>query len=614
MADDPTKDNDEHKDEDEFEDFGALTNDSGLGGEEEEDAFGTGSLPPLSDFDSSEGGGSDQDSDLPPLDTPEDEGGEEDEDSFSGLPPIVDIRVDTPAVRPSDLDTPEPSRGDKEAGGEPAETPSPAGFETPGGEDLASPEEGGFGFQDFAADSDFSPETPEIGPGPDSDIETPMFDSAFGGDSDEFSTGETSSAPTQAMETPMFGSEEGEGGGDFGFDQDAFGAPTPDIGGDTGTPVPDFSPDTGAGVPETGGLTPAAAGPPPRRGSRVAGVIIGLLVAIAAFAGGMYVGPLMIGTIPALPNPFAEDLQNKDTTIQQLQLKVAELTKQPKGVEISPQRVEELQNEVAKAQGELNRVNDQIAQKSEEINTLNNQLQLVRADIEDKNNEFVDTQEALDDLKNETAITRARHEGLLAENERLTQTVGELEVANARRQATKDTLLHNVDLLIIQIQGGSPLTPERFDYQERLARANALRDKVARAKWVDPQLLDEYTSLYLQELAIASSREYFYARIPVSDRLGNTDYEWAECLMNGNWSVYFRTLDGSNVGSYENTAATGPPKYEFREDLPGGVRSDIVEAIQAARPEDWKDKFKVLREKEAIYDNKTAFQKNYSSL
>src|SRR5690349_2816653 len=184
MADTPRKNDDEGFGDD--EDFGALTSGSSSSSSGKDEG-GLHSLPPLSEFDSaSDGAGGQSDSDLPPLDTP----GDPDDEGFSGLPPIVDIKVDTPAVRPSDLDTPTPGKRTPAkrtpsrrtpAGPGSAKTvatPSPAGFKTPSDSDLASPSDGGFGFQDFAADSDFSPETPEIGPGPDSDIETPMFDSA----------------------------------------------------------------------------------------------------------------------------------------------------------------------------------------------------------------------------------------------------------------------------------------------------------------------------------------------------------------------------------------------------------------------------------------------------
>ena len=303
MADEPT--DEESKEE---EDFGALTGggdsespeeadsesseeaDSESSEEADSDTFGMGSLPPLSDFDSTEGESSD--SDLPPLDTPSDD----DEGPISGLPPIVDIKVDTPAVRPSDLDTPT----DRESGPDatpdtPAEmlnTPSPAGFATPS-PDLDSPSGGGLGFQDFAADSDFSPETPEIGPGPDSDIETPMFDSAFGGDSDDFSTGgQSTPAPTQAMETPLFGSQpEAEGGG-MGFDDDAFGAHTPDVAADAGTPVPDFSPDTGAGL-ATDTDMPLGGMQAPGKKRGLVGVLVNVVLLMVGVAIGIGISPFI---------------------------------------------------------------------------------------------------------------------------------------------------------------------------------------------------------------------------------------------------------------------------------------------------------------------------------
>ncbi len=608
MADGKGKDDEGFGDD---EDFGALTGGSSSGGKDE----GLHSLPPLSEFDSASDGGGQTDSDLPPLDTP----GAEDDEGFSGLPPIVDIKVDTPAVRPSDLDTPTPGKRtpatrtpSKRTPANPSSaktvaTPSPAGFKTPSDSDLASPSDGGFGFQDFAADSDFSPETPEIGPGPDSDIETPMFDSAFGGDSDEFTSGARSSAPTQAMQTPMIGKPKSSGG--FGDD---FGAVTPDV----GTPVPDFSPDTGAGISrDTGGMTPAPVGGVPRGGGGLRGILLAVAALIIGVIGGVFAGPFAIDKVPLVPNPFKDDLDGKDQEIARLKQRVDSMTKAaPSGEKISQEDLDALTAKFIETRTELTRATDELTQKTEELNTLNNQVALVTADIAEKNDEFVEAQEDLEELVNETAITQARYEGLLAENERLTEAVGELEVADARRAATKDTLQHNAELLIVQIQGGSPLTPFRYDHQQRLNRAMELRDKIQKAKWVDPQLLDEYTSLYVAELGIASSREYFYARVPVKDDLGNTYYIWAECLMNGNWSVYFRTIDEKVIGSYENTAGSGPPKYEFRQDLPEDMRVDITQAITAARPEGWEAKIADLQAKQAIYQDETNLQRNFSSL
>ncbi len=597
------------------EDFGALTGGSSSGGKDE----GLHSLPPLSEFDSASDSGGQTDSDLPPLDTP----GAEDDEGFSGLPPIVDIRVDTPAVRPSDLDTPTPGKRTpatrtpskrtpaNPSGARTVATPSPAGFKTPSDSDLASPSDGGFGFQDFAADSDFSPETPEIGPGPDSDIETPMFDSAFGGDSDGFTSGARSSSPTQAMQTPMIGKPKSSGG----FDND-FGGATPDM----GTPVPDFSPDTGAGISrDTGGMTPAPVGGIPRRGSRLASILVGVAALFIGVIGGLFLYPAANGKLPLLPDPYTSQLAQKDGKIDELTKRIAKMVEiKPGGETISQKELDDLIAKFNETRAKLTSATDELARKQEELNILNNQIELVKADIAEKNDQFVEAREDLDDLVNETAITQARYEGLLAENERLTGAVGELEVADARRAATKDTLQHNAELLIVQIQGGSPLTPARYGYQQRLDRAVELRDKIAKAKWVDPQLLDEYTSLYVAELAIASSREYFYARVPVNDDLGNPYYIWAECLMNGNWSVYFRTIaddkDEAVVGSYENTAGSGPPTYEFRQDLPEDMRADIVLAISAARPEGWEAKINDLQVKQAIYQNETDLQRNFSSL
>lgn len=606
MADEPT-DKESNQDK---EDFGALSggddSESGGAGADDSDSFGTGSLPPLSDFDSGESEG-EGDSDLPPLETPD---ADEDEGPISGLPPIVDIRVDTPAVRPSDLDTPTPSKPDE------PETPTPEGFDTPS-DALDSPEPAGLGFQDFAADSDFSPETPEIGPGPDSDIETPMFDSAFGGDTDDLSAGGTAtSAPTQAMETPLFGSQP-EGAGGKGFDDDAFGVPTPDMGADSGTPVPDFSPDTGGGAPTDTGIPAAAMAGPPRKRGRAVGILVSVALVVVGVAVGVVAAQFFdIRGIPILRDPATEAITAKDAEIGRLEGRVASLLQAtPPGQEpLSPEEVDLLIKRYENTKAMLKESESDLEINLAELGNLENSLELVRADIEEKTGAYVEAQEALESLKNENAITEARHRGLLAENERLSEVVGELEVANARRQSTKDTLLHNIDLLIVQVQGGSPLAPERYEYAARLARVNNLRDKVARAKWVDPQLLDEYTNLYLAELGIASSREYFFARIPVHNQLDNIVYRWAECLMNGSWSVYFSTIDGKHVGSYENAAGSGPPRYEFREDLPGGMRSDILDAIKASRVEDYKEKIAVLEQKQKIYEDKSKYQIDFTSL
>jgi hypothetical protein len=500
------------------EDFGALTND-------DDDGSGFGNLPPLSDFDSADGG---------------DGSGE------GGLPPIVDIKVDTPAVRPSDLDTPEFN---------------PA-IETPGG---------GLGFQDFSADSDFSPET-----------------------------------PTQAMETPMFESGASPSGGSgIGFDNDAFGTPTPDIG---GTPIPDFSPNTGVNAqPPNGGY--AGGGDGTSKGLVAAVAIIMLIIGAAV---GGYLSPnLNLGFIPNDP---------RDEAINEMNTKLAEKDGLIKGLRddigkgLTPEQVAQLKKEFAELTGNIDEsnatlelVNSNLAQKTQELAD-------AKATLEQRNDAIANATTKLEEAIKDKAISEARNQGLKAENKNLVQAVGELEDANDRRQATLDTLIHNVNLLEVQVEGGSPLAPKRYSHKGRLNKVQALSNKVAKAKWVTPQLLNEYTDLYVAELGIASSREYFFAKIPVHDSLGSKHEKWAECLMNGNWSVYYSTLDGNYVGTYENTASSGAPQYAFREELPDSLKSDIASQIMTMRPDEFDAKYKILMGKEAIYKTETPLQKKFSSL
>ncbi len=276
MADDKSRnqqgDSEERKDEesDAFgtadsgdSDFGAL---SGEGGESD-----LGNLPPLSDFESSAGGGFD--SGLPPLssiDSDSDKG----EERVSGLPPISDIPVETPQPTGGAVKPPPAEYGSTPVFGTPS---SDSGLDTPSGT----------GFQDLSADSDFTPETPEVAPpGPESDIDTPLFDSAFGG-TGGFSAAADTSAPTQAMETPMFGADQGN----QGFDADAFGSGAGSGGFDQGTPVPDFGPDTAAPT----AMTPPPAPQPAKagRGGGGKGVLVGIVaLIIGLLAVGIFAGPV----------------------------------------------------------------------------------------------------------------------------------------------------------------------------------------------------------------------------------------------------------------------------------------------------------------------------------
>jgi hypothetical protein len=581
--------------------------DFGSGGEEED----LGGLPPLSDFESS-GETSDE------------------EDDFGSLPPLSDIQVETPVPGGGKPQKSTPASGGAfatPASDSDLDTPMPGGLETP------QEDEDTTAFQDLAADSDFSPETPEIGPGPDTDLETPMFDSAFGGGADDFGTPASSTdAPTQAMETPMFG-ESSSSGGDFGFDDNAFGGGGADPfaagagagagaaagaaagrGFDAGTPVPDFSPDTGVGQPTpppTGGDT--GKGKKKAKGGKGGGVSAVVFVAallivlLLGLVGGQFF------SMPFNPNKgeieqLNQQIAQKDTQIQRLLNAAPATGPGDEGVD-----QETLINERAQLLEEIQQYTedrDAAVAAAEQAEATNAEVQ---RDLDELNNSYVTTRSDYENLQNQLSITRAQQEGLLSEIDRFQNLVGDLDEANTRRIMTKDTLQSAVDRLAVTINEGLPLTPSKYNRDERIERVNELRNQVADSNWVSPELLDAYTNLYLDEMEIAQSREYFFAQIPVSNRYGYIEQKWAECLMNGNWGVYFRTLDGRQVGVYQNTSQSNVPDYKFVQ-FDDAVEKQIEQEIVANRPPDFDQKISVIAERAVANDNRTTFQRGYDSL
>lgn len=561
-----------------------------------------GNLPPLSDFESttSSGGAAD--------------------DDFGGLPPLSDINVETPQAKRS---------GDKPTAITPGasfatpmsdsdlETPMPGNLETPhGGRQTA--------FQDLTADSDFSPETPEIGPGPDSDLETPMFDSAFGGGDFNTPSGRSTDTPTQAMETPMFaggGGRAANNNNDFGFDEGAFGggdfggggaAPRGGRGFDAGTPVPDFSPDTG--FPAAGGGAAMAGGGKGKKakgGGGAGGILVAAIALIVGLVGGVFGGP-MLG-LGGANQDVIDDLESqiaaKDTQIQNLQQINSQMTPDQQGMSI-----EQLTAERTRLTEEVAALNTKFTELDGQVATLDTQVADRQAELDALSAEFTAASDTFADLTNQNDIIRAQQGGLLAEVERYKQLVGELDDANTRRALTRDALLHSVDRLAVTVREGNPLTPERYNLDDRIARVDDLRSKLAASNWVDPALLNEYTALYLDELEIAAGREYFFARIPVADKYGNVESKWAECVMNGNWSVYFRTIDGKQVGVFEDVAQSGAPRYDFRQFLEPASEKQIAQEVMAARPADWQEKLTVIAERQLAADDRTPMQRWYDSL
>lgn len=572
---------------------------------------GLGNLPPLSDFDSQAGLTPSDSGALPPL------GNFNRQSGPGGLPAISDIDIETPNPTGGNIRMTPPSFGsgfgDSFSSGSGLETPS-----NPSGGGLSTPGKGS-GFQDLAADSDFSPETPEIGPGPDSNVDTPMFDSAFGGGSGGFGAAVSTPMATQAMETPMFGGSTAPPAGGGAFGKDTFGGGGFDF--NAGTPPPDFSPDTDMRQqfqPPTTGADGGkkGKGKAPKSGGGGGGspaVLAG--VGIAALIIGILAGPYAAGFLP-LPNPNAAEITRLSTENKRLEAEVGRLTAAGGGeaIKINPEELKKLQEDVVAAKEELNKVTAELTAGTTELGNVKANLDQVNKDLSDKNAQYVTAQEQLEELENQTAIVQARQTGLVAEVERLTTQVGQLEEANTRSLASKQSLETAVDRLIIQIKEGSPLTPEKYAYTSRLARANALRDKLGDSKWITPELQAEYTELYLAELTIAQAQEYFFAKLTVTDEYGTKTQKWAECLMKGNWAVDYRTLDGKNIGTFENIATTDSPVWGFREDLPENVKRGIEDGIVANRVPDWMEKVTVLAGKQIAMDGENGFQRAFGSL
>lgn len=582
MADDKGR-NQGGSDEREDETDGFGTADSG-DSDIESGESGLGNLPPLSDFESSPGGGFD--SGLPPLSSID---SDSDQGYKGGLPPISDIPVETPqptggAIRPRP-----PEYDSTPVFGTPS---SDSGLDTPSGT----------GFQDLSADSDFTPETPEVAPpGPESDIDTPLFDSAFGG-TGGFSAAADTSAPTQAMETPMFGADRNQG-----FDADAFGSGAGVTGGyDQGTPVPDFGPDTAAPT----SMTPPPVAYPPPKGGGGKSVLVGLVALILGLILGVAAGMF----VPGLPNPAVKEAEQLRADLAELNRKYQDALGRTTEAPLSEDTIAELRAEEAELETSIATFSGQLETAQSEYTAVSADLDAARTELEQTNAEFVQAQDDLDRVQNETAITQARRDGLEAEVTRLEGLTGQLEAANERRMITKDTLESNLERLEILVNEASPLAPEKYSRDARIAAVANLKQQAQNMNWVDASLLDAYTALYIQELEIGRSREYFFARLPVTDRFGTTTMSWAECVMNGNWGVYYRTLDGEHVGVYQNTAAQGSPDFDFIDVSDESARSNIEAQIFASRTEGFEEKIELLAQKQLVVDPRTPFQKDFESL
>lgn len=616
MADDTFEDEEGGTNE-ENDDFGALT------GDDDSLDDSAGNLPPLSDFESTVDNAFDSSGSLPPLGSLDLDSGPQ---SSGGLPPIEDLAVEEPVPTGGSIKPTPPGIEEASSGSDGGSEFDPSGTEL----DVESPVESeGSGFQDLTADSHFPQAESFGGPGPDSDLDTPMFDSAFGGpdvslgDSGVGAHDTPAEEATQRMDTPVFGAD--DSGGDMmgaddsgGFEDDAFdlsGGFGVDESSAGGTPMPDFSPDTGM-QPDTGPLTSEDLGEGPKKKRRRAGSPLAMVITgLVAVLIGIAAGPTVDSIVKILPNKARTDLGEAQKTIEARDKRIKELEGEITGGEFIPQEeIDARRKELKDLQDGIAALALQAEEAEAERLSKEEQLGSVALDLEASSESYIEAQEAYEELLNETAIVKARHLGLLAEVDRLTERVGDLEEANARRLASKEALEHDIERLEVVVREGIPLTPEKYARVARLEAVQDLKAKAQAAKWVTPALIDAYTMLYQREMSIAQSKEYFFARIPVVDKIGSTHQKWAECLMIGNWGVYYRTLDGANIGVYEKRSTSEMAQYEFYENPDSNVGKAIEAQIIDARVDGFDAKLEVLAKKQEIMKGSSDLQRIFDSL
>jgi len=426
------------------------------------------------------------------------------------------------------------------------------------------------------------------------------------------------------METPMFGSAGAPPRGGLGFDDDAFGAGAfggsqPAAGAgfaggmafDSGTPAPDFSPDTElqAAVPLP---TPGEA--PGRKKAKGGSPMLALALAVVGLVSGVVAAPYL--PLAFLPNPTRDKLVQAEAEVVKQK---AEVTKKEEiikkyeaigptaeGTKISPEQLDKLRADIQEAQKTLSDTLASLESKKAEQTDVEGKLAT-------KSEEYEKAQKDYQDLSDESFLMSARLRGLDAEVERLSKFVVDLDAANQQRITAKDALLHSVDRLLIQIQEAMPLTPQKFAHQDRLKAAQALRQRIDGENWATPDLLNAYTDVYVKELQIAAAQEYFFANLPLTDRYGNRAEKWAECVMEGNSAVYYRSLDGLNAGIYRNTGSAETPSWQFCEVVEPKEQEVITAKIAPLRIDGYEQKAQLLTG-QAVGKSKTPIKRIFSSL
>ena len=329
----------------------------------------------------------------------------------------------------------------------------------------------------------------------------------------------------------------------------------------------------------------------PSKGRKILVTILIVFIGIALGGAAMYFGGPKIGILKlpggATPTtPVFTDAQARQR-IAELESRLDAYSVLGASADVKA-RLDELRDR-QESQGTMQQVDAKLSNAIER----EAEYDALTRDVENLNASIAGAQEELLSTQRQGAEADSRVSGLRMEIAGLEQQVGKLEVSDARRQAVKNSLLRDVEQLIIQIRKGIPVVPPEYRKDARLARVTKLRGELEQENWVRPEVLEEYTQLYLEELEMAAQENYFLANIPMVEKKQPVR-KWAECVSIGNRMVYFETLDKNFTGVCRNTNPGGAiPRYQLLVDLPRAELMDIRDVMAEYRPEDYEERIRV---------------------
>jgi len=358
----------------------------------------------------------------------------------------------------------------------------------------------------------------------------------------------------------------------------------------------------GEAIGEPPPATPPPVAPPPampdmqppfepeKKGGGIAGMLTSkpviAIVALIIGAGGVY-SAVRFGLVELMPTAKPPTTQ---FIVGQAQLKqqIEQLQNRVTGYEqaFGVSSIEQAKAEAAElaerraSQGTI----DVIRQKVRDMEEKEQKYEELEAYLDEINDAITTANQDLKGTQSELTIVTARNEGLKGEVAKLESLVGKLEDANNRRVAVKEAVEESIALLAAQLKDSSPLVPPEFNKDKRIARVEALRNKLAGSNWAYPELIKEFASLFVEEIKLNSEQHHFLAKLPLEVQ-GQPTQRWCECLSLGTWAVYFQTLDRRLVGVFMNTAEAGRPKYEFITELTNVEKGQIRAELERMRPE-----------------------------